>query len=156
MVKKIFISLVFLFAASTSQAANYDYVRSVAASDLWSSNYVAAAFYGYTGEGVILGSAAMEYSSTKGFCALASYNTLGNLLITNFTGGDVFYSLPSSDLYVYLCIKSSGWSGNFMAYVLDASKLSMSEVEDLRVKQSEDENPQKLIEKLKEAFSKLK
>lgn len=155
MFKKIFILLIFLLIASTAQAAEFDYVRSVGVGELWSNNYVATAFYGYVGEGVVLGSATMEYLSTMGFCGLASYYTLGTLLITNFTGLDIFYILPFSDLYVYLCIKSSGLSGNFMAYILDASMLSMSQIEDLRAKQSEDEHPQELIEKLKEAFSKL-
>ncbi len=108
-----------VFTGLAAQAAELNGLIGAGAGTLTSVDYVAAGFNGYAGQQVIFTGLPLEYSDTIGFCGVSSYSSMGTILAYGDTAISRTMILPTDDFYVYLCLRSSGWSGNFAALVTD-------------------------------------
>jgi hypothetical protein len=120
MFKRILAALLVFAVAGTAAAGPIPGLKAA------STGYVSS----YTGTGVGFNLSAGERvlmmggaSSVVGFCGLASYLNPGYILLTAFSTQIAQFTAPYSDLYVYVCVKSSGISDDLVLIVMSSQLL---------------------------------
>ncbi|HXH02236.1 MAG TPA: hypothetical protein VNN09_02845 [Candidatus Competibacteraceae bacterium] len=99
-----------------ASAIDYSGIVSAGTGYLSSFSDVAIGFYGYGGETLAFTMEPFGSAAVQGYCGLSSFIT-DQVLFSHFSWQRVYYTLPVSDLYVYLCIDSGYAAGEALLYV---------------------------------------
>jgi hypothetical protein len=110
--------LLLLSVARPSIADQFPGFIAVGIGTLSSDDNVAVAANLNAGQRISLVGAGLDFSSTEGFCGLARLGASG-LLIAGSSATLRSLTAPASDMYMYLCVKRTGLSGDFAAVILD-------------------------------------
>jgi hypothetical protein len=110
--------LLFLSVARPSIAAPINGLIALGLGTLSSDDNVAVAVNLNAGQRISVLGVGLDFSSTEGFCAVARAGASG-LLITASSKRLTSITAPASDLYLYLCVKRAGLSGDFAPIILD-------------------------------------
>lgn len=139
--KKIIIIAIFCFILPFSAiAAEINGLVGAAIGYLSSTDAVAIAFNAKAGKSLTLAGISMQYSSTTGYCGLARYGASG-LIISGYSTSMFTVTVPADDFYMFLCLKSSGTSGDFAAIVLDNSYFTTNSTQAMQSQLISDAEP---------------
>ena len=161
MKKTIFVVVMCLVFASTAIASEINGLVGAAMGYISSYSNVAIAFNSKAGQSLYLSGLPMQYSSTAVFCGLGRYGAT-DLIISGYSTWPKLLAVttPTDDFYMFLCIKSSGISGDFAPIVLDSSFFTSSNIQSSKQSQvpeeiSEDSegNAEKFIRIVEEAIN---
>ncbi len=150
MKRLVLIGMVVLLFVSVVHASEYDWILGGSAGYLSTYSNVAVIFNAHAGQHLLLAGLPMDYSSTQGFCGLARFMDPQNLLAYGYSTSYLYAAAPGDDLYMFLCIKSSGVSGDIILVAADSSLIGISE--SMRT-QSVEEYPLEMTDKLQDAMS---
>jgi len=149
MKRLVLIGMIVLSLVSFVQASEYDWVLGGSKGYLSSYSNVAVIFNAHSGQPLLLAGLPMQYSSTQGFCGLARFMDPQNMLAYGYSTSFLYATAPAGDLYMFLCIKSSGISGDLILIAGDSSLLGISSSVGM---QRIEEYPEEMINKLQEAM----
>lgn len=150
MKRLVLIGIIVLSLVSFAQASEFDWVLAGSMGYLSTYSSVAVLFNAHAGQHLILAGVPAQYYSTQGYCGLARYMDAKNMLAYGFSTSYLYATAPADDLYVFLCIKSSGLSGDIILVAADSSLIGISE--SMRT-QSIEEYPLEMTDKLQDAMS---
>ncbi len=122
MKRVLLLVLLFLSVARPSIAEQFPGFLAIGAGTLSADDNVSVFVNVNTGQRISLIGAGLDFNSTEGFCGLGRQGAPpGTLLISGSSKRLISITAPVSDLYLYLCIKRSGLSGEFATAILDGN-----------------------------------
>ena len=150
--KLLLILMMLLLVFSVAEANDYDWVKAGSIGYLSTFSAPAVYFNARAGNHLLLAALPMDYSSMQGYCGLAR---MGNstTIVSGFLSAYIYATAPIDDLYIFLCIKSSGSSGNILMVAADTVLMGSASVsaEDLGEKTEDPE----LLKSLQEEIDRI-
>ncbi len=140
-----------LLSISTAQASNIDWIEAASAGYLSTYSSPSILFNGRAGDSVALLMAPIDYSSTSGYCGLSRLDAPSTIIASGYGAYGLFGVLPADDMYIFLCIKASGLSGNVILAVIDPAVLAVSSAD----RSASAVAPPELTERLKAAIAEM-
>jgi hypothetical protein len=147
-------SLFLLLFAVTANAGEFDWVVGASIGNISSVDSPALIFNAYGGQSLLLAGLPMTYSSTEGYCGLAPFTSSGSVIASGYSSDFIFATAPFDDLYMFLCVKSSGLSGDLMLVAADTYTLNVSST--ASAKSTKKEVPQELKDRLVQEIAKVR
>jgi len=114
----VLVALVFLSVARPAIAQPINGLIAASLGTLALGDNVSVAANINAGRRISVWGLGLDFVSTEGFCGLGRSGA-GGLLIAGSSRTIFTITAPVSDLYLYLCVKNSGLSGEFAAVLLD-------------------------------------
>lgn len=146
--------LFLLLFAVTASAGEFDWVIGASTGYISSLESPALMFNAHQGQSLLLTGYLMDYYSTEGYCGLAPFTSSGSMIATGYSSDYIFVTAPVDDLYMFLCVKSSGISGDLMLIATDNSLLTMSSVSS--AKSRKEVVPQQLKDRLLQGIKRIR